>query len=985
MQRNEKTNNSYESIIKNEANESVAELNEFPREPGNPRDFISCFDIESLSPLDLNKEFMDARDFNRHKYESMEVPRCLEKSPSPKIESNAQGNNVDPFLELFSSKSKEMFCKNKADLDLYSAQEPAKPKRESPKKDKATIPLGFVQNSTGPSKTGSFFCKKNDSLPKETANELENFLSPRIKSGTENLNGNETNTDSKGKYEFLKDDWIQTPISHETDNIFTMDFNLSSKVPSQEDLKFINVKKIINPGENWIPKSQGFQRRKRKPKEKKTNDFNIFGESQNGKDFDKLIDHFLEPAVEEGLQPMIENMPTEDKKTDNLDALITTIGTDTFHSKPALEPRTGQNPKIGEAEKHSFMNQEHLFQSTRHRNVFVPPESPVIRFQPIMHSPNNFDNFRVAPQMALSKSPFSSCFEPKPGVNTFFGNQVYKTESKRSYFAASPTLVNLEYGDTIHHGIDDRDIPEDVACSDAIDRDVAYGDIVPLSNNFILRIKLYNIHGLDEDQKFRIMQLKNENPDIRLCFLRTMSRMADILGLKKLNFKRSNDLRVLYNLLRNHGGILKAHFETLNSFKSTLSGNLYYYLAYVLPLESSGMFQFSSVEFQQNRKGSSEHGDSCGTQETRCRQNFQDIFDIHKKNIKISKIKTFYSKKKFVENESSTIISKKDVSSCLSLGIWDDILFLLEELEKGPVANETQTEILELFFHVSDTLSRKSRITFHNIGKFRAKFVTKVYRHVIERMSFSFLLRIQCLTFRIIIRYEKTKRTHLALNKDLMLIMIDIFFKRRCMFSGFPSDNVDGLSEFNRNMHLHNERPGFKPGIVNFPPTSLVGTNVNCFANEDDMILDFILSANVYFELPDFLMPIIERTVVNSPDLILRLSRLIIASEKRIKFLFLILRGYIESKMHKHIKTLESRMLLNDNRELESIITVFLPFIIPTSNHNSYLFLTQITGIVNSYQNHLNINKVYFFKKNSSRISTIQEFLKATMKRMFNI
>lgn len=422
-----------------------------------------------------------------------------------------------------------------------------------------------------------------------------------------------------------------------------------------------------------------------------------------------------------------------------------------------------------------------------------------------------------------------------------------------------------------------------------------------------VRIKLCRLSRMTEDQKAQVAKLTSDKDSLRFKFYRTVAKVAEVLGLPKQHFRQYNQLRALYNLFSRCGGIQKSSAEFLNSLRVPLSGRHYMYLSYILPLETCDTFYHAAPH---SRKG------------------------------------------------RGTIVDRQDLVLCLSIGIYDDILFLFEEMEEERVCNDLASEILELFFLVSRVLLTRLGCEALPLRKLMSRSENKQYSHAIEKMPVRLLGDLQEVAFKALLKHKKVQRASIELGSDTVMTVVDALLARKS-FALSPRESIR------------------QPLRVSSPNATHSATDNGSFLFELPMhdtvnswVLEFIIAANVTVDCSDAMMKVLEHAARHSPATVLQASRVVSMSKEKRRSLLFVLNGLVEDRLCQHLRTLESKVLLDDSRELEIIVSFYLPHM-PVSDK----LLSRIVCAVESYQEHLRTKKVYFHKKNSSSIDAVAEAL----------
>ncbi|ELA41637.1 uncharacterized protein VICG_01270 [Vittaforma corneae ATCC 50505] len=422
-------------------------------------------------------------------------------------------------------------------------------------------------------------------------------------------------------------------------------------------------------------------------------------------------------------------------------------------------------------------------------------------------------------------------------------------------------------------------------------------------SHLTLRIKLFSLRLMDEDKRMLIDKLSLTVDNLKYRFFRTLNEVADILELPKLSYHDAHELRILFNLFSKCGGYLNANAHFLNYVKNITKKYFFKYLSYVLPLETSGYFYKPKIKLNTKRK----------------------VFKP----------------------------TKEELNSVLCIGIYDDIFYFLDLLEQGEISGALMGELLNMFFLVSDHLFKSSGCTLPLLDKIVGRLNGKPYKVVLDRMSRDILYQLQEQIFRIILKYEKNKKSDQSFNDDTLFCIIELILQRKM------------LKKLSNIADLDTEDYRMKPSSKDLS---------HKYENEYLWTLMLIDAVNSVIRPTPRILDILFEFDGADPSLILRVSSKFLLDSQTVQRIFLKHEAYIIAMLEKHMKTLENMILLNDEKELEIIITYFLPFLFVES-----LPLMSILNTVVKYKEYLLEKKVYFRKRRSSNIDTIIKCLKGRL------
>lgn len=279
--------------------------------------------------------------------------------------------------------------------------------------------------------------------------------------------------------------------------------------------------------------------------------------------------------------------------------------------------------------------------------------------------------------------------------------------------------------------------------------------------------------------------------------------------------------------------------------------------------------------------------------------------------------------------------TKEDLSTVVCIGIYDDIFYFLEQLEAGDIPGGIIAELLNLFFLVSDILFKKFDRHLLHAEKLVYRLIAKPYRIVLERMPREILYQLQEAVFNIILKFEENKRVEQCLNGDTLSSILEAMLHRKVLKT-FPE--IAALDD-----------GGY---------------------SEEVLVVKLINATNTSFQPTKKIVSLVLGIGDADPGLLLRTSSKILFDKQTLHSIFLKYRGFIISQTKKHIATLESRVLLNDRKELEVIVTKFLPFAF-----KSEISVNGLLKTLQEYKSHLLEKRVYFFKRKSSNINLMIEHL----------
>lgn len=415
----------------------------------------------------------------------------------------------------------------------------------------------------------------------------------------------------------------------------------------------------------------------------------------------------------------------------------------------------------------------------------------------------------------------------------------------------------------------------------------------------VFKMKLFKLNRISDEQLEMIDKLSRSEENLKYKFFRTIGEVSRILDLPSLNYSETHELRLLSNLLGRYGGYLNANAQFLNYVKAKMSKSLFKYISYVVPLETRGYFY--------KPRGKKLSG----------------------------KRKPFRP-------------TKEELNLVLCIGIYDDIFYFLELLEQGEVPGTLISELLNMFFLVSDRLFKRFDNTLFILEKIVRCLSTKPYKTVLDRIPRDLLYQLQEQLFRIILKFEANKRSEQSFNEETLGCILEAILQRKTL-KRFPE-----IIELEAGYGCEPRRSSG----IDLPE------NENIWAM---MLIDAVNT--VIWPTPKILELLFTGGNVN-PGLILRVSSKIHLDRQMVHKLFVKHEAYIVTRLKGHIRTLENKILLNDEKELEIIIMSFLLFIF-----NSEPPLISLLNTISEYKDHLVARRVYFQKKKSSNIGNIIRYL----------
>lgn len=409
-----------------------------------------------------------------------------------------------------------------------------------------------------------------------------------------------------------------------------------------------------------------------------------------------------------------------------------------------------------------------------------------------------------------------------------------------------------------------------------------------------LKLKLFTLKQVNLKQKQLIDNLSLAPDNLKYRFYRTICEISNILGFRKLSYSEVHELRLLYNLFSRYGGYFSTNATFLNHIKDKLSGRLFNYLSYVLPLETNGYY-----------------------------------------------LPNFKKKKPFLP-------TKDELNTVFCIGIYDDIFYFLETLEKSELSDVLVSELLNVFFLVSDSLFKKCECPLFSLSRTISRLSTKPYKIVLERMARNILYQLQEQVFKIILKYENEKRSEEIFNDEALFLILESILKRKSI------KQIPDIFEL-ENENLENN------WIVNL----LIAVNTTIKMNSKII--------EILFEMANFC-----NYNNTNANLIVRVVSKINIDKSTCFKLFNKIESQVISLLKTHVKTIKSKILLNDKKELENIIYYFLPFLFDDKDSIGYL-----REIFFEYKLFLIEKKVYFRKRKSSNIERIIEYLTGLLNQSY--
>lgn len=282
--------------------------------------------------------------------------------------------------------------------------------------------------------------------------------------------------------------------------------------------------------------------------------------------------------------------------------------------------------------------------------------------------------------------------------------------------------------------------------------------------------------------------------------------------------------------------------------------------------------------------------------------------------------------------------TREELNTVLCVGIYDDLFCFMELLEKGEVPGCLIAELLNLFFLTSNILFRKFEKPLP-LEKLTQRLGSKPYKIVLERMSREVLYQLQEAVFRVILRFEEGKRVEQALNEETLACMLEAILHRRC--------------------------------IKSFP--DIMALEAEGCGHEEVLALKLINAMHTNFKATDKIVQLAIDVGEIDPSLLLHACGKIQFDEETLQEIYARHSGFIRAQARKHLQTVANRILLDDNRELEVILTRFGHLVF--GDGDSRLRRGQVLEIVKGYRDHLISKRVYFYKRKSSNIGNIIDCL----------
>ncbi|KAM0681367.1 hypothetical protein GINT2_000568 [Glugoides intestinalis] len=299
----------------------------------------------------------------------------------------------------------------------------------------------------------------------------------------------------------------------------------------------------------------------------------------------------------------------------------------------------------------------------------------------------------------------------------------------------------------------------------------------------------------------------------------------------------------------------------------------------------------------------------------------------------------YYYKQPYLQRQKARRASfsptKEDLSTVVCIGIYDDIFYFLELLEAGDIPGGIIAELLNLFFLVSDILFKKFDRHLHHAEKLVYRLIAKPYRIVLERMPREILYQLQEVIFNIILKFEENKRVEQCLNGDTLSSILEAMLHRKV--------------------------------LKTFPEISVLDSG-GCI--EEVLVVKLINATSTIFQPTKKIISLVLGIGDIDTGLLLQTCSKILFDKQTLHSIFLKYRGFIIAQTKKHIATLESKVLLNDRKELEVIVTKFLPFAF-----KSEICVNELLKTLQEYKSHLLEKQVYFFKRKSSNVKSMIEQL----------
>lgn len=415
---------------------------------------------------------------------------------------------------------------------------------------------------------------------------------------------------------------------------------------------------------------------------------------------------------------------------------------------------------------------------------------------------------------------------------------------------------------------------------------------------FKVRLKLFKRIRIPDEQRAIIDKILLIEGDIRFKFFRTISAVAEILNLPLPSPRASHHLRQLHAVFLKYGGLLSTPINILNSIRRHNPKYYIMYQSYVLPLERTGLYV--SIDKKKNR----------------------------------------------------TLQTKNQLIGLMCTGIYDDIFFFFQQIEKIEVPSLLINELLSIFFLSSEILYRKFDYLIPYLFIIVRKIGDKPYKAVLEQMNRTTLYNFQLIVFRAILKFEQTKRNKLALDDEVSECIIEILFKRkslRMFLETFTDDNYFGNIAGNQVQKAPLRGP----------------------IEDEVMIVKFLGLNNIKVQIDEKLIETITNVCKIDPALVLRASRNLGNDSNIISMIYEQISIYLKQTLDSHVSTIKNKIMLNDHQQLEDIIFTYL----------SHLGLgiketTEMVSIIEEYLLHLRQKKVYFKKRGSSDLNLILIFLK---------